>query len=153
MSTADGVAAGADFLTESHDGSDDDEDWPCKGVGVEELDVLSDSKSSRNFWISGSVVVFDGCEVRGSVEDAVGSLSTGVGASVLSGDGDDVDDQSQPIVTERVFVEAGVKIASWYGFEVGGRLLLDVQNTREAQEMVRVRGKNSLCRNSGWLYW
>ena len=105
MSDGVGAVERGDFLRASHDnGEEEEEDCCCSscvGVGL----FFSASKSSKNFWISGSVFWFElelefdegvGSETEVEVVDVVGGVfSTGVAVlSSLEG----VEDHSQPIV-------------------------------------------------------
>ena len=104
MSEGVGAVERGDFLRASHDNGEEEEEEDCccsscVGVGL----FFSASKSSKNFWISGSVFWFElefdeGVESETEVEvvDVVGGVfSTGV--AVLSSLGG-VEDHNQPIV-------------------------------------------------------
>jgi hypothetical protein len=105
MSEGVGAVERGDFLRASHDNGEEEEDCCCSscvGVGL----FFSASKSSKNFWISGSVFWFEfefefefdegvGSETEVEVVDVVGGVFP-AGVAVLFSEG--VEDHSQPIV-------------------------------------------------------
>lgn len=101
MSEGLGAEGRDDFLRESHDGILED-CWPSSCVGGEGLAFFSDSKRSRNFWISGSVFeVEEGVEVEFEVEVGTGAVNVVGGVSLTGAEGlsslGGVEDHNQPI--------------------------------------------------------
>jgi hypothetical protein len=103
--TSEGVGAEGrdDFLRESHDDIVEVEDcWPSSCVGGEDLGFFSDSKRSRNFWISGSVFELEeGVEVDGEAAVGIGVVNVVGGVSLTGAEGlsslGGAEDHNQPI--------------------------------------------------------